>query len=202
MPLITLNEIFDIILMTAALGYIFADSFSKFAHSYRRHLAAEYNPLQEYATNKIFGGYDWESFKFACYVTAPAIILHELGHKIAALSFGLEATFHAAYSWLVFGIILKLLNSGFIFFVPAYVSHSGSATALQSAIIAFAGPGINLLLWLGSWLIVKEKLCGKKYIAFFTLTKHINMLLFLFNMIPIFGFDGEKVLNGVVKTFF
>ena len=197
MAFITLNEIFDIILMTAALGYIFADSFGKYSHATKRHIEQDYDPLTDYKP-----GYDWQSFKFACYVTAPAIILHELGHKVTALMFGLQATFHAAYEWLGIGILLKLLNFGFIFFVPAFVSHSGNATPIQSALIAFAGPGVNLLLWLSSSLAVKQKLCQKKYIAFFALTKRINMFLFFFNMIPIFGFDGEHVLNGVVRAFF
>ena len=196
MPFLTINEILDIIIMTAALGYIFADVFSRYSH--KQH--DNYDPLKHYKS--IAHGYDWQSFKFACYVTAPAIILHELGHKITALSFGLEATFHAAYSWLGLGILLKLLNTGFIFFVPAYVAHSGFATPLEATAIAFAGPFVNLLLWFGSWFILNYKLCSKKNIAFFHLTKYINMILFFFNMIPIFGFDGQHVLNGIMKAFF
>jgi Zn-dependent protease len=195
MAFLTTQEIFDIIVMTAALGYIFADVFSKYAHKKNE----EHDPLKHY--KKISSGYDWESFKFACYVTAPAIIFHELGHKITALGLGLNATFHAAYSWLGLGIVLKLLNTGFIFFVPAYVSHSGYATPIESAMIAFAGPFINLILWITSWIILKNNLCNKKHIAFFHLTKYINMILFFFNMIPIFGFDGQHVLSGITRTF-
>ena len=190
MPLFTFSEIFDILVMTAVVGYIFSGIFKK-PTSY------DYDPIKQFKY-----GFNIEDFKFAAMVTAPAIILHELGHKFVALGFGLQATFKAAYFFLGLGLILKFMNFGFIFFVPAYISILGRATPLEFSLVAFAGPAINLVLWLGSLAAVKYNLFPKKYNPFLLLTGKINMFLFIFNMIPIPGFDGSKVFSGLIQAFF
>jgi len=186
-------ELIDIIVMTLAVGYIFHDVF-------RVRPLHSVDPLLH-----LRKAFMWNDFWFACSVVAPAIILHEIGHKITALSFGLSATFQAAYLWLLIGIVLKLLNFGFIFFVPAFVSISGNATPLQGSLVALAGPGVNFVLWLGSWIIIKNasalKLSSRSR-YYFTLTKQINLFLFIFNMLPIPLFDGWTVYSGLFKTFF
>jgi len=187
----SVKEILDIVVMTVVVGYIFSDVFQRFAQpeSYLRK-----------------GKFDWKGLKFAMMVTAPAVIVHELGHKFVALGFGFEATFNAAYGWLLFGVILKLLNTGFIFFVPAYVSIGAGIGSIITpgvfSLIAFAGPGINLLLWLGAKIALDKKLVGEKYLVFVHLTKQINLFLFIFNMLPIPGFDGFKVYQGIFQTIF
>ena len=113
MPFFTFGEIFDIIIMTAVVGYIFSGLF-------KRPVEEDYDPLKHFKA-----GFDINDLKFAILVTAPAIILHELGHKFVALSFGLEAVFQAAWLFLGLALILKLMNFGFIFIVPAYVSILG-----------------------------------------------------------------------------
>ena len=190
MPLFTFSEIFDIVVMTAVVGYIFSDVFKKPARE-------DYDPLTHFKA-----GFDIENFKFAIMVAAPAIILHELGHKFAALGFGLEAQFQAAYFFLGLALIMKMMNFGFIFLVPAYVSIVGNATPMESSLIAFAGPGVNLILWLFAALALKMRLFAKKHNALLLLTSRINMFLFVFNMLPIPGFDGNKVFLGLIKAFF
>ena len=192
MVLLTLRETFDIIVMTLALGFIFNDVFGRY-----KPVKHDYDPLENLKSNSDY----WSGFKFACLVTAPAIILHELGHKAVALAMGFAATFHAAYTWLGLGVLLKLMNFGFIFFVPAYVSHSANTTPLQSAAISFAGPLVNLFLWLGPWYLLKYYKPKKSYVPFLTLTKQINMFLFIFNMIPLGFFDGAKVVTGIMLHF-
>ena len=178
-------------IMTAAVGFIFSDVFQRYS---RKH---DYEPLVHYDK-----GFDWEAFRFAAYVTAPAIILHEFGHKFIGLAVGLQAEFHAAYMWLVVGVLLKVFGSPFLFFVPAYVSLYGNASPLMHAITAFAGPAVNGLLWGGALLCHKQKWLHKKYDAGLLLTAKINMFLFIFNMLPIPGFDGNKVFMGLWQMFF
>jgi len=190
MLLFTFGEIFDMLIMTAVVGYIFTGMF-------KRPVSEDYEPLTQFKA-----GFDIEDFKFAVLVTAPAIILHELGHKFVALGFGLEAQFQAAWFFLGLGLLLKIMNFGFIFFVPAYVSILGRGTPLEFSLISFAGPAINLVLWLGSMAAVKYNLLPKKYNPALLLTSKINMLLFIFNMLPIPGFDGSKVFTGLIQTFF
>ncbi len=185
--MISVREIIDVLIMTAAVGYIFMD-FLK--------IRGEFKP-----------GFDWESFKFACLVTAPALIFHELAHKFAAIAYGLQATFHAAYTWLGIGIVLKMLQTGFIFFVPGYVSI-GCATQpcsiepLSSAVIAFVGPGLNLVLFLACTLLLRQKNLKTRTRMILYVTKQINLFLFIFNMLPIPMFDGLKVYQGIWKAFF
>ena len=184
---LSLIEIFDIVFMTVILGIIFADVFRRFRH-----------PYSFYGRPR----FDWEGLKFAMMVTAPAVILHEFGHKFVAMAFGLQATFNAAYGWLMFGLLLKMLNVGFIFFVPAYVSIQGNATPAVFSLVAFAGPAVNLLLWLGARYVLNKNLVKKKYLPLVYLTKQINMFLFIFNMLPIPAFDGFKVYQGLLQTIF
>jgi Zn-dependent protease len=190
MLLLTLNEVFDMIVMTLAVGFIFSGIF-------RRPAEEEYDPLKESSSR-----FNWKDLQFAILVSVPGIIIHEFGHKLVAMSFGLSATFHAQYLWLAIGVGLKLANFPFIFFVPAAVTIYGGASPLVHSLIAFAGPGVNLILWLGTLFLMKAKLVKKKYYPIIYLTSRINMFLFIFNMIPFPPFDGYTVFSGIIQTFF
>jgi Zn-dependent protease len=180
--MISVRELFDIVIMTVAVGYIFMGFF------------------RARALRAVF---DWRMLWFACLVTAPALIAHELAHKFTAIAAGLQATFHAAYLWLGIGVGLKLLHAPFIFFVPGYVSITCASQPcttepLTFAFVAFAGPALNLALFLVSWLVLKQRLARKpRWLAFWYVTQRINLLLFILNMLPIPGFDGFKVYASI-----
>lgn len=194
MPLIAFGEIIDLIVMTFFVGYIFSGMIP-----IRRE---NYDPLQHYKR-----GFDFEGLKFAVMATAPAIILHELAHKFVALGFGLDAVFYAFYRSTftlmlgILSIIAKLTGFGFVFFVPGYVGISGNGTNLQFALAAFAGPLVNLVLWLVPLYLIKNKMYKKKHYLILILTQKINMFLFIFNMLPVPGFDGYKVFIGMIRAF-
>ena len=202
--LFTLKELFDVIMMTIGVGFIFMDRFGIPAvrHSVKSYVEDPVAYYQRAVSRKV-SNFDWNNLWIACLITAPAVIFHELAHKLVALSYGLQATFHAAYFWLSFGIIMKLLNTGFIFFVPGYVSFSGATSPLQSALIAFAGPFLNLVLWFSCWAILKFNMMkiSTRTMQILAATRFINGFLFIFNMIPLGFFDGAKVLEGVVWYF-
>ncbi len=188
MAILTIHEAIDLVIMTAAVGFIFYDTFQRFRpHRHDIYLGKRF---------------DLNDFLFACLITAPGIILHELAHKFVAMAFGLAATFKAAYSWLGIGLAMKLLNFGFVFFVPGYVQIQGTTESINLAAIAFAGPFLNLVLWFVPWLLFKLDKVPRKYAAIAYLTKQINGFLFIFNMIPLPFFDGFKVYDGLIKTFF
>ena len=193
MALITFGEIIDLVLMTFFVGYIFSDMIPR---------KESYDPLVHY--RKVF---DFDKLKFAIMATAPAIIIHELAHKFVALGFGLDAVFYAFYRSSftlvlgIFTIISKLTGFGFMLFVPGFVGISGNGTHLQFALTALAGPLVNLILWLGSWYLLKSGKHMKKHYLLLILTRRINMFLFIFNMIPIPGFDGYKVFNELIMAF-
>ena len=194
MPLITIGEIIDLALMTIFVGYIFSDMIP----IKREH----YDPLVHYRKR-----FDFERLKFAVMATAPAIIVHELAHKFVALGFGLNAVFYAFYRssfTLMLGvltIISKLTGFGLMFFIPGFVSISGHGNHMQYALAAFAGPFVNLILWLGAWYLLKIKRHKSKHYLLLSLTQRINMFLFIFNMLPIPGFDGYKVFIELIRIF-
>jgi len=195
--LISLREFLDVIAMTAIVGFIFVGFISRFRQ-------------------KPVAGFDWKAFWIAAFVTAPAIILHELSHKFVAMGLGFSATFYAAYLFLAIGVVLALFKSNFIFFVPAYVMI-GNGEAIPStafSIIAVAGPAMNLVLWMGSWFAFSKlrskyartrnlpPISARLWLLILYLTKQINMLLFIFNMLPIPGFDGFKFYSGLWQVIF
>lgn len=189
--IISFQEILDMAIMTFFVGFIFKDAFVPRQY---------YADVVDYYTRKRPDF--WEGFYPAVLATVPGIVFHELAHKFFALGFNMNAVFHAAYFWLGIGLLLKLLNFGLIFFVPGYVSISGLGTNLQLALVAFAGPLMNLLLWGISYLLLKKGFVRKKYLPIFVMSKKINLFLFFFNMLPVPPFDGFSVFYNLFKAFF
>ena len=171
------QEIFYLIILTVAIGYIIS-GYIRIPGLYSR-------------------GLNWKGIKFAILVAAPAIIIHELGHKFVGIAFGYESLFYIWWFGLLLGIILRIAGSPFLLLAPGYVSIPASNPA-HLAIIAFAGPLINLILFLTALIVLKnKKRMKKKEFIFWHLTKMINMWLFIFNMLPIPPLDGSKVLGGL-----
>lgn len=209
----TAFEIMDMVLMTLIVGYLFKDVFR--IPRKQPHDVLEY--YQQFSHRNV----KWENFWFACALIAPAIIVHELGHKFSAMAFGLDATFHAACSTSnlfmggsffnfacnlqLLAVVLVTLGFGFVIFVPAFVSISGNALAWQNAIIAFAGPAVHLVFWLVSAYMLKQPSAKhwtqrkRMFVYFF---KQINMILFFFNMLPIPPFDGWHFFSSLFGMIF
>lgn len=201
MALLSINEVLDFIIISACVGYIFSRYFGRF------------NPYHQESA-----GFNWSDFWFSISIIVPSVVLHELGHKLVAIALGYGATFHSPISvqhifnpvslftdpfalLMIIALVSTFFGVGALFFVPAFVSIGGNPGSLQSVLIAFAGPGINMLLWLvPAWLLKHNKI-PHKYHMYSIITSKINKLLFIFNMIPIPGFDGSKVLVGLLQLF-
>ncbi len=177
----TLAEIIDLVVTVFALGYIFSGFIRKPTDPLRAVLKSRY--------------FNWEDVKYSAIIVAPAVILHELGHKFVGMAMGYVSTFHASYFGLGIGAFLRIVGSPFLFFIPGYVSVPAVSTPIHLAWIAVAGPLVNLALYFISWgLLNSDKY--PKYNRAFWLSKQINLLLFAFNMIPFGFFDGAKVIKG------
>ena len=182
------KEIIDLVIMTFAIGYIFSDYF-------KREPLEGYDPLTYYQKPQL-----WENIKSASMIAAPAVVLHELAHKFVAMSFGATATLHAPYTMYAIVILLKLMNFPLLFFVGGYVSHT-ILPPVESSIVSIAGPLTNLVLWLSCLAIVKFRLISKKYYKILVPVAKLNMFLFIFNMIPLPGFDGYNFISSLFSVF-
>jgi Zn-dependent protease len=173
--LFTGKELFDIIMTVIAASFIFSDFLE---------------PVKRQSTLA-------ERMLLTAAVAGPAIVLHELGHKFVAIAFGLQATFHAAYIWLAIGIVLKLVRFPFIFLVPAYVSIVGAGSIAAYGWSAFAGPLVNAVLALGCFVALKSRSWSMQTTVLLYASQQINLFLFVFNLLPIPGFDGGHVWAAV-----
>ncbi|MBI4447471.1 hypothetical protein HY643_00675 [Candidatus Woesearchaeota archaeon] len=187
MQLLSFTEIVSMLVLTVVLAYIFMD--------YIKRPGTIYSMYRQ--------GFSWGDFKFAALVAAPAVILHELGHKFVALAFGLPASFQIFWGGLGLAVILKLVHSPFLILAPAYVLIPSSAAPVQHAFIAAAGPLVNLALWFLAAVMLKgkRKKNSEMKIVGWHITKQLNMWLFIFNMIPIPPLDGYNVLRGIMGMF-
>lgn len=236
---LSIFEIRDLILMSLVLGVIFKDLIpmnllfkpKNSDSSYGLNQVGNiYNYKPKSFLDKLKGYFDY-NYWFSMIVIAPAIVLHELSHKVVAQYLGLNATFHAAYNFLAFALVMKIVFPLFIFFVPGYVSsyctqagpscimssvsNSLVPSAKASAMIAFGGPFANLLLYLIASFLLSHyystnilnanSLRSKKDKAIMLaliITKKINLFLFVLNMLPVPGFDGFHVYYNLYHMFF
>jgi Zn-dependent protease len=127
-------------------------------------------------------------FVISAVAVGLGFILHELAHKIVAQRFGCWSEFRANQKMLWTALILSFF--GFIFIAPGAVVTKGTLTRREQGHVSAAGPIANLVLavFLLSFLLI-----GYRDFALYSL--RINAFIALFNLIPIFPFDGIKVFR-------
>ena len=187
MVFITIDEIIDIIIMVFAIGYIFSGFI-------KRKPTEGYDPLKYFQQNQL-----WEDIKFGAMVAAPAVVLHELAHKFVAMGFGAQATLHAPITMYLIVILMKMLKFPVLFFVGGYVTHT-ALPAFESAMVAIAGPLMNLAVYIISMAVIKYKLVDRKYYRAVGIAGKLNLFLLIFNMLPIPGFDGFHFFANIGKV--
>ena len=186
----TLRELLDLVIMTVAIGYIFSAYV-------RRDPLEGYDPIVHYSKNRFV-----EDIKQGTLIAAPAIVLHELAHKFVAMAFGATATLHAPLGWYALVVAMRLLNFPLLFFVGGYVTIQTPLPPLESAIVSFAGPLTNLLLYLIITAAIRFGLIHRKYYQIASMSGRLNLFLFIFNMIPLPGFDGYNFFSKLVQFLF
>ncbi len=132
-------------------------------------------------------------FGISAVTAGVGFLLHELGHKVAAVRFGQRAAFRADYGMLFLAVVSAL--AGFLFAAPGAVHHTGRITKRQHGLIALAGPAVNLglavvftPLWLGGDVVGLPLVAqiGQWGLA-------VNLLLAAFNMLPFGPLDGNTI---------
>lgn len=116
-------------------------------------------------------------------------LLHELGHKYLAQKYGCFAEFKSFDQMLVLAVALSFF--GFIFAAPGAVFISGYVNRERNGKISAIGPAINIVLAVLFILLTSFSTGFLSLIG--TYGSSINAWLALFNMIPVWNFDGRKV---------
>ncbi len=145
----------------------------------------------------------YQSFALSLLVSSVTIgfafVLHEVAHKYLAIMYRCNAEFRANDSMLILMLIVSLF--GIIFAAPGAVQISGHVTKDKYGKIALAGPLTNLGLALIFLAIILSGL-GNFSLTLFRFGFLINAWIALFNMIPLFGFDGNKILAWNRRVFY
>jgi Zn-dependent protease len=139
-------------------------------------------------------------------------ILHEMAHKLLAIYYGAAARFQMS----IFGLVAMLVTSlfGFVFAAPGAVYiYSDKISRKENGLISLVGPLVNLSLVL--FFLFLQGVAPVSQFYTFLLGKigydgfgisggnllvwnfgaAINLVLALFNMIPVMPLDGSKVLG-------
>jgi len=133
------------------------------------------------------------SFLISALTVGIGFIFHELSHRFVARNYGCFAEFRSFDNMLVLAIIMSFF--GFVFAAPGAVMISGPVGRTRNGKISAAGPAANLVLALMFlvMLVVLSPVGILMNIAFYGFM--VNSWLALFNMIPVWNFDGKKILS-------
>lgn len=140
----------------------------------------------------------YQVFIVSAVTVGTGFLLHELGHKFVAQRYGCFAEFRSFDQMLFLAVIMSFF--GFVFAAPGAVMIAGRVDIKKNGIISAAGPVVNLVLalfFLSLLFMFPDGLL--KILAFYGF--FINSWLALFNMIPVWNFDGAKVLKWDKKIY-
>ena len=139
------------------------------------------------------------SFVLAAITVGIGFLLHELSHKYFAQRYGYMAEFRSFDSMLFLAIIFSFF--GFVFAAPGAVMIQGNLNKRKNGIVSLVGPLMNLLLALVFLLIIFVFESGFANLLG-TYGFRINTWLALFNMVPLWNFDGKKVFDWNKVVYF
>lgn len=142
----------------------------------------------------------WTSMIISAVTVGAAFILHEMAHKMVAQRYNCWAEFRADLNMLILGVLISLL--GVVFIAPGAVMIFGHINNKQNGKISMAGPLTNIILaaiMLPLLFIPFKGAILKEIIVSGYL---INAWLALFNMLPLWNFDGAKIYAWNRKVFF
>lgn len=135
-------------------------------------------------------GFSYFALIASAVVVATGFLLHELAHKLVAQHFGCAAEYRANYAMLTLSVIISI--KGFLFIAPGGVLIGGFNAARRRGEIALAGPITNIALAIVFLALLLATAGAVHEISLYG--TRINSWLALFNLIPLAGFDGAKVL--------
>ncbi len=123
----------------------------------------------------------WSSGLFMALLLFGSVVLHELGHSLAALSQGIKVN---SITLFIFGGVASI--------------EQESKTPGGAFQVAIAGPAVSLILFGLFYLLSKALPASNVGQELTAQLAHINLVLALFNLIPGLPLDGGQVLKAAV----
>ena len=122
-------------------------------------------------------------------------LIHELGHFFMGLFLGFKPEY------------LSIIPTGFsISFKTECKNYNtkikqGNLLAIKQTLIALAGPTTNIMIII--FLLIYNVITQKQSLIGINLDLMIyaNILIFIFNMIPIYPLDGGRILKNIIYIF-
>ncbi len=132
------------------------------------------------------------------FTVGVGFLLHELAHKYLAQKYNCFAEFQADNKMLLISIVSAFF--GFLFAAPGGVVINGNVDSKKMAKIASVGPLMNIIIAV-IFLIIS--ISNNKTVNLISnYGYNINSWLALFNLIPVFPFDGGKIIQGSKRIYF
>ena len=116
-------------------------------------------------------------------------IIHELGHLLAGVLLGMKPEKMEIKPYGI-SISFKILYDDYNKKIK-----QGNLLEIKKIIVALAGPITNAIIVLSTWKI--EMGVFNKILIIYS-----NILLILFNLLPIYPLDGGRILNGILHIQF
>ena len=113
-------------------------------------------------------------------------LIHELGHMICGICLGLKPS------------RIKITPVGFqILFKNCVQDYNkkikkGNEVCIKKIAIAFAGPLVNMFIAIIAFFMPKNILIQKELLVY------ANLLLAIFNLLPIYPLDGGRILKEII----
>ena len=125
-------------------------------------------------------------------VAVLSFLIHELAHRFVAIGLGHRASFRLSREGLVLTLVSAIPFMPIKFVAPGYVVvvFRGLYSRADEGKIAVSGPLANIVL--ASLGLLAASLGGG---GLWAMTARINAYIGLFNLIPFFMLDGEKVMR-------
>src|SRR3989338_3999126 len=129
------------------------------------------------------------AFGVAGLTVGIGFLLHELSHKVVSQYYGCSAEFHAFRPMIYLAVILAAVFN-VIIAAPGAVFISGPVGTRRNGKISLAGPIVNFGLAIMFFIMFKTNIFP--WISYYGYL--VNSWLGAFNMVPVWGLDGKKVL--------
>lgn len=176
----TLMEIRDLLISIIVLGFMFSAALSNFQ-------VEQNTPFVNFLT--------------AMLIVGPALLFHELAHKIMAQRYGCKASYVLWPMGVIFSVMLTILTAGRIIFAAlgavmistSYTTRLGyrfiGLSSEELGKIALSGPFTNIIIAVVSYAFIWVN--PQIIQAMIT----INLIVALFNALPFPPLDGAKIFS-------